>query len=492
MGQAQGDGALLPNHNRPRLLLWMGILFAGSAALGVWFLIGPALGPGWYYRPGFSRAAYSYVNQILLLFVPYGMALWAWHRGARVPFWIVLSGAIVLHALVLFAPLPQSQDFYQYLFYGRMQAFHGANPMVVHPSQFSNDPWYVWIRWYSWPSVYGPVWTLISFGVVKATGQSLAAAFAGLKLVIFALDVAVMAMIAAVWRDRGHPDRGAWGILAFGWNPLILVSVPLAGTADIALAATFLGAVLARRRNRLVLTTVLLTLAPLVKVYAIFALLLHLAFLAKDRGRWVLARHAGVALAVAAALYAPYWAGLRTFSGLMSTVGLTNVSLAGTVQMLLDVGLHAIGLPFATGIASVVVRVASISLLVGAIVWAVRRTRDDETLWRGAVVVMAAYLYLTPWSFYWYAVGLVALVSAVPRNRLTYPLLAFSGTQLTLVRFRPPLAAWTAQTVLRYGLPVLPMGIRRRADRVVPRGSGRVSFPMPSPHRIAQRAPAAE
>jgi hypothetical protein len=156
------------------------------------------------------------------------------------------------------------------------------------------------------------------------------------------------------------------------------------------------------------------------------------------------------------------------------------------------VALHAIGLPFASGNASVVVRVASISLLVGAIVWAVRRTRDDETLWRGAVVVMAAYLYLTPWSFYWYAVGLVALVSAVPRNKLTYPLLAFSGTQLTLVRFRPPLAAWTAQTVLRYGLPVLPMGIRCRADRVVRRGSGRVSFPVPSPHPISQRAPAAE
>src|SRR6266508_2718904 len=174
---------------QPSLHLWLCVLFVGSAALGAWFLIGPTLGPGWYYKPGFGRGAYSYIDQLLLLFVPYGLALWGWHRGARASFWLLVTGAVLLHALVLFAPLPQSQDFYQYLFYGRMQAVHGANPMVIHPSQFRTDPWYFWIRWYSWPSVYGPVWTLISFGVVKAVGQTLAGAFVGLKLVIFALDL---------------------------------------------------------------------------------------------------------------------------------------------------------------------------------------------------------------------------------------------------------------------------------------------------------------
>jgi hypothetical protein len=469
---------------RPRLLPWLAASFLGSAALGAWFLIGPALGPGWYYKPGFGRAAYGYVGQALALAIPYGLALWAWHRGARAPMWLVLGGSVVLHVLVLFAPLPQSQDFYQYLFYGRMQAVHGANPMVVHPSQFSDDPWYVWIRWYSQPSVYGPVWTWLSFGVVKMAGDSLAAAFVGLKLAILALDLGVMAMIAAAWRGRGDPEGATWGVLAYGWNPLILISVPLAGVPDVALAAAFLGALLVRRRGHEMLATVLLTMAMLVKIYAVFGLLLHLALIAKER-RWEgVARHGGVALAVTAFIYAPYWEGLRTFSGLLSTVGLTNVSLAGMVQLLLSRGLDLIGVPAAAGIAEILVRVISGSLLVAAITWAIRRIRDDETLWRGLVVVMAAYLYLTPWSFYWYAVVPVTLVTALSMSRLTYPILAFSATQLIVIRFEPVIAAWSLQTGLRYGLPVIPSAIRGRDARVAQRGAGRVSIPVPGPQAI--------
>ena len=83
---------------------------------------------------------------ILVLFVPFGLALWAWRRGARTSLGFLIGGALVLHVLLLFAPPPQSQDLYQYLFYGRMQMLHppsgvgqmlilhGANPYVVQPS----------------------------------------------------------------------------------------------------------------------------------------------------------------------------------------------------------------------------------------------------------------------------------------------------------------------------------------------------------------------
>src|SRR5213596_11740 len=152
---------------RPSLLPWLILLFLGSATLGAWFLIGPALGSGPYYRVGWNRTAFEFSHQILLLFIPWGLALFAWRRGARTSTRLLVGGAVLLHLIVLFAPPPQSQDLWQYLFYGRMQAVHGANPFVANPSSFWADPWFPWIRWNTQPSVYGPAWILLAFSVVK-------------------------------------------------------------------------------------------------------------------------------------------------------------------------------------------------------------------------------------------------------------------------------------------------------------------------------------
>ena len=72
------------------MLPWLGILFAGSVALGGWFLIGPSLGSAPYYKVGWHRTAYEYSDQVILLCIPWALALFAWRRGARAPVWPVL------------------------------------------------------------------------------------------------------------------------------------------------------------------------------------------------------------------------------------------------------------------------------------------------------------------------------------------------------------------------------------------------------------------
>ena len=484
-------GTELEGQNRLRLWFW--VLFAGLAALGAWLLIGPAIGPGWYHKPGFGRTAYEYSRPILLLFVPYALALWAWSRGARVPLRLLVGGAVLLHVLVLFAPLPQSQDFYQYLFYGRMQSVYGANPFVVDPSAFLDDPWYVWIQWYTQPSVYGPVWTMLAAGVTTLTGESLAGAFVALKAVILALDLAVIWLIVAAARGRGDPDRAGWGVLAYAWNPLILVTVPLAGSADVALAAGFLGAYLARRRGRLAVATLLLTGVALIKVYAVAGLLLHLVLVARQRGRQAALAHGALAGAVAALAYAPYWAGLDTFTGLLNAVPLSNLSLMGMVEDLIRPVLAFIGVPFSAGLAQVAVRLTGGGLLAAAVGWAVYRTRDEDSLWFNLLLVLGAYMYLTPWFLYWYIVAPLALVAALPRNRLTYPVLLFSGSSFIVLRYHPLLLNWTVQTALRYGLPLVPLVLdeARTEAREARRGDEVVPLPAPSTG-VPARASAAE
>ncbi len=452
------------------LPFWLVVLFLGIAALGVWFLISPAIGPASYYRPAPARSTYEFSRQVTLLFVPFALALWAWRRGHRIPVWLLLGGAVALHILFLFAPLPQSQDFYQYIFYGRMQAAHGANPYLVHPVMFNTDLWYGWIRWRNQTSVYGPVWTLLSFGTAKAAGQSLAAAFVGLKLVVLAFDLAVMVLITRLARDRNDPAGAAgFGLLAYAWNPLVLITVPLGGVADVAIAAMFLGAILARRRGRTGLATALLALASLVKVYAVIALILHLVLLWRERGWKAAGRHVAGATAIGALAYAPYWAGWQTFRGMINVVDLSNKSLIGTLQRLLLEAMRFFGVHSARDDAAAVIRWIVIPLIVLAAVWAIRKVRDEAGLWQLTLMVLAIYMVLTPWFLYWYMVAPLALVAVLPESRLTIPLLTFSGTALIDIRFYPWLLGQVVQTEARYGPPyvvyLLKKGRRLVAER---------------------------
>jgi hypothetical protein len=479
--------------------LWLGALFVGSAALGAWFLIRPALASGPYYTVGYNRTTFEYSLQIILLFVPYGLALWAWGRGSRVPVWVLLGGAIILHVLVLLAPLAQSQDLYQYLFYGKMQAVHHANPYVAHPSVFWADPWLAWTswRWHGQTSVYGPLWMLVSLGVVKAAGDSLGLAFVLLKLVILGLDLGVMAMIVASGRrSPGGSDRSGWGLLVFAWNPMILVTVPLAGAVDIVVAGCFIGAVLARRRDRLGVASFLLALAALTKVYAAAPLLLHLVLVGRERGWFRAGRQATAVASVAAAAYAPYWAGFQTFRGILEATGLTNLSLAGTVQMLVVSALRSAGIR-PPSFTAALIHALSACGLVAVIAWAIRRVRSERELWYGTLMVCAAYLYLTPWFLSWYAIGALALVAVVPANPLSLPVIAFSATSMAVPWTLKRPADWLGTSLIRYVPPVaIFLRERRRTRRrtVTSPGTGGpvVTIPAPSTAALARSEPAAK
>lgn len=443
---------------RVPLLPWLLVLFAGFVGLGVFFLLQPVFEdlPIPYYHFRFYRSPYSYTEPVLLLLLPFGVALLAWRQGARLPVRWLLWGAVFLHVLLAFAPPPQSQDFYTYLFYGRMQAAHGANPFVDVPIEFWKDTWFPWTRWYDQPSVYGPVWVGITGVVAALSASSLTVAFLELKLAVLALDLAVLALILRAARRRPDPQGAAgWGVLAYGWNPLILLSVPLAGSADVALAAGFVAAYVARRRGRVALATGLLTAAALVKAYGAVALGLHLVLLARERGWRRALFHAASAVGLAAAAYAPYWAGLQTFRGLERAVGLSDVTLTGVVQRLIRPVIAVLSPGSGHVAAELLVRGASLVALAAVAVWAVRRVRDERSLWVGTLAVLLVSLYLTQWFMYWYLVAPVALVAVLPPNVMAVPVLAFSGSGLVWVQFAPQPLAWLVQVVLRYGPPLL-------------------------------------
>jgi hypothetical protein len=473
-----------PGTKRPLLLPWLISLAVGTILIGSWFILQPAFGPDGYVGPFVHRftATWGFNRPILALFVPFGLALWAWRRGARTSLRLLIGGAMVLHVLLLFAPPPQSQDLYQYLFYGRMQMLHppsgtgqmlilhGANPYVVQPSTVyswvcpgnlcrTNPTWYTWLHWPNQTSVYGPVWSLLMLGVARVAGSSLLTAFLVYKFVILAIDAAIVWMIVEAARES-HPARdeftgaAGWGVLAYAWNPLVLITVPLGGLVDTAIAACFLGAYLARRRNHMVLVTVLLTAASMIKVYAVIGLLLHLLLLLRERGVRTTARHTAVFGSMAILLTIPYWAGLNTFRGVVHVADLSNKSLTGTIQRILTIPLRWTGIGEPPRVAGQIVRGVAFAVLAAGVLWAVRRVWREGDLWACVLAVLCLYLLVTPWFLYWYLLTPIVLVAVMPRNRLTDPVLVFSGTGMFTAAFPPWLFGNVTQALLRYAVPV--------------------------------------
>lgn len=417
---------------------WAALAGGGALALALVRVAEASTRPA-YLEPGRGGTTFDGTLLLLVLFVPYALALLSWRRGHRRPRTVtVLLAGSALHLAFLLAPPWGSQDLFQYLFYGKVAAVHGANPYLVEPVRFASDPWFPFITWTTQTTVYGPAWTMATEGVVRLTGSSLLTAYFGIKALVFALDLAVMVLIVAVGRRdvpaEGRDRAGGFGLLAWVLNPMVLVTVPVEAHADLAIGAAFVGAVLARRRGRPGLATLLLAVAALVKPYAAVGLLFHLVLLLRERGTRSAMAHAAGSAAIAVALYAPYYGGPDIFGGAAEVAGRFGTSLAGTVFRL--IAGSGPGVPEDPEVIGSVILVAGAVLVVAVLAWLGWRLREEAGLWSAVTLGLAAYLLATPWFFFWHLLPLVALACALPDQRTSPAVLTASAS--TLVAFRLP------------------------------------------------------
>ncbi|MGH2765131.1 MAG: hypothetical protein ACRDKA_04350 [Actinomycetota bacterium] len=423
----------------PRRALAIG--FMGLVAFAAFFLIRPFLdaGPAYRPRPPGTTQAYSFL--VVGAFGPYALAVWAARRGIRLRW--ALGGTIVLHALVLPAALSQSQDLYAYLFYGKMWAVHGSNPYVDLPLRFASDQWFAWMRWPGQPTVYGPLWTMATAGPAWLAGASLPVAFALAKALVAGLGAATVGGLVRTARDRELDPARA--LLLVGWNPLVIVSLPLGGHADVAVAAGLLWALAADRRGRPEAAALLLTGATLIKAYAGLVLVVYLLALAR-RSIPVVARAASASAGAGILAWAPFWVGPESLSGLGRIGTEASSSLGGTAQLALDVALPA-------DAAAWTVRLAGLAVIVTVTAIVARRPGFAEDPWPAATAAFAAYLAVTPWFLPWHLVGLLALATVAGSPPLRAAAFVFSGTAPLTAGFGGTWWGRAVQTVLRYAPP---------------------------------------
>ena len=361
---------------------------------------------------GFGIDGPAYLALLWVAFAAYlAMAIVAPALGRRA-LWGLIGGAVGLFAL---APPLLSLDVFSYVGYGAIQA-EGLNPYEVGPQALAGNEAADRVRDFAdAPSVYGPLFTLVSWPLA-AIGASFAVW--ALKALAAASVLAIAALCARFAAARGlDPSRA---VALFALNPIVLVHGVGGAHNDTLMALGMLAAMWLALSARPGGAGVALAAAAAVKAaagaVAPFVLLQSL----RDGGaRRFLVAGAGVALALGLAALA-----------IWGTAATEALDVLGGSQDRISRWSAPATASRITGLDLDLVRgVAIAGFVVLTAWWLVRVARGGDAVRGAAWTLMGALLataYMTPWYIVW---ALPLVVVARDRALLGFAL-AFTAFQL--------------------------------------------------------------
>ncbi|MCY4389786.1 MAG: hypothetical protein OXC18_22035 [Desulfurellaceae bacterium] len=403
----------------PRLSRWLTIL--GMLSLVLYAVIA-CLSQSFSYGHGYQdRPILGFVGVYGLVFIVYAVAVWRVKRQATeaVPFTLVLIFAALFRLVVLFSEPIQEDDFYRYLWDGKVVA-SGLNPYRFTPREVQTgngkegplqpyreltetDARFALllsrVNHPDVPTLYPPVAQAV-FGLAAliAPGSLLA-----LRLIFFCFDLAVCGVIVKL---LCHLGRSPLWVLIYAWSPLVIKETINSSHYDVVPTFLLVLALLALVTGRLSVGFLSLGGAILGRVFPVVLLPLFACHawschgLGKAWGGLVL-----TSLVVACG-YAPFaaagsglWQGFVTFAEHWQTNSFVFPLLH---QMVTDRWL-------ANGIVA--------GCLAGA-VWVALRWNsqgNDVGFLRGCFFVMGTLLLLSPVGNPWYFLWVLPFVCLFPR-----------------------------------------------------------------------------
>ncbi|MFI5047222.1 MAG: glycosyltransferase 87 family protein [Acidimicrobiia bacterium] len=221
---------------------------------------------------------------------------------------VVGVGAVTMAVAVVVVPR-FTTDLWSYTAYGRALGVHGVSPWTSAPDAFPHDPLLHMVgrTWRDTPSVYGPVFTLLSamWASISGAGELSARLFyQGLAA------VAVGGGAWLVWRRTQSAAAVAFLIV----HPLVAMYLVNGGRNDILVGVAMLAAVVLAARGRPGAAGVVAALGALVKitgVVGIAALVVTMVGRGERRAAFRVLAAAGVVLSIGyfaagtTALFAP-------------------------------------------------------------------------------------------------------------------------------------------------------------------------------------------
>jgi len=335
----------------------------------------------------------------------------------------VWSAIVAAHLVFVLGPALFSADVFGYLDFARLGAVHGLDPYTHTSLAAPHDPVYPFVGWHRVHSPYGPLFTVLTYGVVPL---GLAAGLWTLKALAGLLSLATVAL---VWRTAPVSGARRLGAVALlGLNPVLLAFAVGGAHNDTLLILLSVAAVAAVLGGREATGGMAAVAALGIKASA-GLLLAFLLVAGRRRGRMAVgAALAGAALVALAILaFGPHAAGFA--SALRGQQGLVAVhSIPAQAGRLLGASRPDSGVRAAF--------LAGFGVILAWQLWRARRTREWLT---AAGWSTLALLASTAWLLPWYVVWLLPLAALREDRRLRAAALLFTAYAiLTRVPFAAP------------------------------------------------------
>lgn len=342
--------------------------------------------------------------------------------------------AILLHLLVLPAPILFSSDVYNYVMYGRIVSEHGANPYVSVPEDFPDDPLVRHIDYRDTTSVYGPAFTTLS-AATTAVLPSVAASVWALKMIAILSSLAAMQLVVMTAR-RTRPERTAFAAVLIGWNPVVILHAVGGAHNDMLVMLSLAAGGLLAMSHRYRAVTLSLTLGALIKGIVFLPLIVLVAGVVAltPRGRrlTVLLSHLAVTAVALLPFAIPFLQTDNPTLGLVSAMERFGAGSGAVRGIARAVGLGSIAEPLARlaqGIAPFVILGATVMVALHLL----RRgaAADPSTIVGGMGWVLLVTFLFSDAHFPWYGMWMLPFAWILPRVARSGVLLA--SVALTMV-----------------------------------------------------------
>jgi hypothetical protein len=401
----------------------------------------------WYTLSGYSlRAGLLFALVVGLLILCYAVALrLALGLGrvkARAQVAVIVTGWLLSSVALLGAYPGESLDIFDYTFRGRMLVEYGASPLATAPSAYWTKPFYPYITWRGQVDTYGPLWEYLS-GLVAwvvspllGRGDSQIAYIVGYRLLAILL-AGLSGLVIAMMVGRYDSTSVPAALLAWLWNPLLLIATAIGAHNDIVMMLAVLAALLLFQRWRWVYGLLALALAAHVKLTALLILPVLGLWLTRRRGWYGALRDSLAALMLSLPLswllYAPLGGWITLLRMLKERAQLLINSPADLAYRILQEQ-HGWSEPAAwraVTVGATLLFFAGAAAVLAWLWWSGRRppseghrVPSDALLWRGCIAITLLYLLVGSfWFQHWYLLWILAPSALLPASRWTRTLL---------------------------------------------------------------------
>jgi hypothetical protein len=417
-------------YSRRILSVFLWLLLSISSLRG-WNYLDTSLAPGekqiWLSHDSASLLAGSWV---LFAVVAIGLSMLYIYelkyckpeRLTHVIFWVAIIGLPAIYVYPF-----GSNDHFAYIAYAHLHAQYGLNPYQDTVSGINNylsDPFLKNMWWIHVSSVYGPLWTWMSYALYRLlTGFGLIPLIFGFKILGLLMHILITTVVYRL-SEVINAGRGSKAALLYGLNPLAIFELVCNAHNDGLAVLLLLISLLLILKTRYISGFVIAGMSAACKLTTGIAMPFLIWKTAKEKNIWYARICTGVAVSIISVMY------LALLNG--SWEGVLN-GLRNPLQGLISNSL--VSIPYALGYDHLIIPVRIMGLLIFGFLY-ISFLKKSQIVNNESLLILiglgfvAYYLFGAYVVHRWYFLWPLAIMAAVPDNPWTKVIIGQSSLML--------------------------------------------------------------